>query len=373
MQKSAVEKNFNSKDYLSVESDFTKDADSFSNDLAKKDVEVILHFFKHGYAGYNFINQHIVKTAVAELEMLPDQNTTSWKILCSKVASIFQKVPDNHLKVKFAEQNCLDKPLSEKRNGVVGKNIVDGNTTKPFFLSFRTVKGKNIGVIGIKNFPSFDDARWGQFEGSIEQLMSAESIIRDLRGNEGGDDSRGMQLVNRLAGKRIQQGQYAVDIEGTDLATYVLILNKITSKEIASSKKAWLRYREMYEKKLNHPRQQENESPKEQSYSGIRENGYLKPIFVLADRACGSSGESTLLALKQLKNVITIGQNTAGTLHFGNQGLLLLPHSRIRVSMSTKIIKLNDGSFIEKTGFPPDLLLPDGQDALDYVVSKLIK
>ena len=49
-------------------------------------------------------------------------------------------------------------------------------------------------------------------------------------------------------------------------------------------------------------------------------------------------------------------------------GLIELPNSKIVVSMRIDYLAYRDGSFHELTGINPSIRVPDGQDALDYIV-----
>ncbi len=135
---------------------------------------------------------------------------------------------------------------------------------------------------------------------------------------------------------------------------------------------SWERYKKYYFEKLNNSTNSNYIS----SFNNKKFNDYLgekfvRPIYVLVDTECGSSGESTMQALRQMSNVKVIGQNTMGSTHFGNQGLLILPSSRIQISMSTKFIKFQNGQFVEKIGHQPDIYVPDGKDALDYAINQI--
>ena len=100
-------------------------------------------------------------------------------------------------------------------------------------------------------------------------------------------------------------------------------------------------------------------------------NKYVGKIYVLADAACGSSGETVLEGLKTLPNVTFVGENTAGVVHSRNNGRIVLPISKIQVQLGTRFVKYIDNRFIEKTGYTPDISVPPGIDALNYTIELL--
>jgi C-terminal processing protease CtpA/Prc len=88
------------------------------------------------------------------------------------------------------------------------------------------------------------------------------------------------------------------------------------------------------------------------------------------DGICGSSCESTINAFEWHSYVKMVGENTAGCVHFGNIGYILLPNSRIEVQIPTQYSEYFDHRFIEKVGISPDIKVPAGQDA--YAAAKRI-
>ena len=360
----------NPQDHLLKIEDLKATSKIYTPEKAKEEIAVLLNFFKYGYSGYNFIESSKIDLAHKRLKRLPNDRNDSWQSLCKSIAEIFNDLPDNHLQA-YLDNNCLDKSLLKKRKSDIGGNIALNESNKAYVTSFKNHNGNKIGIIGIKRFPAFDDLKWDGFETDIKKLKMTSKIIIDLRGNSGGDDSRGIQLASYLKGEDIIKGHFAKDYEGTNSQNYILILNKMIAKSNGDHNNPWQRYIEHYQEMLKNPPQEKYTSTFHESYlnTRINEASYNKPIYVLADASCGSSGESTLQALRTLKNVKVVGQNTAGTTHFGNQGLLILPHSRMEISMSTKFIKFNDGKFIEKAGHSPDISVPDGTDALDFALT----
>lgn len=360
-------------DHLIDQKAFAVPASSFSRSLLSKDLGQLLYFFRNGYAGYNYIDNNIIKHAEKSLIELDQRQLHSWVEFCDAIGEIFIKLPDGHLNAAFNRRKC-GATNSTQNKQFIGENVAGYDQSKPFILKLLQHQGKKVAVLGISHFPPFADKRWVRFEQAIKRLKNFDIIIIDLRGNTGGDDTRGMQLASELSGRNLSKSEYAQDFEINHPAAFTLLLNKITLKEQKSSKGALKKFRQIYEVKLNQPTTSKTNSYFNQNFNFFSVNGekYLKPIYVLADGECGSAGESTLHALKQSANTKFVGQRTAGVTHFGNQGLLILGNSRIRVSMSTKFIHFLDGSFVEKKGHKPDIFVPNGEDALEFTLNKLV-
>lgn len=101
------------------------------------------------------------------------------------------------------------------------------------------------------------------------------------------------------------------------------------------------------------------------------EDGYLlnnqSVVFLLMDKATGSSGEDFVRYLSTAEHVIRVGTNTAGVLQFGNVCEFFLPNSGIFLRMGSKIAFYDGLEMSEGIGVMPDLWV-DAPDALDAVV-----
>jgi C-terminal processing protease CtpA/Prc len=98
-----------------------------------------------------------------------------------------------------------------------------------------------------------------------------------------------------------------------------------------------------------------------------------KPIYILTDRECISSCESTTDFFEFNPLAKRIGENTGGYIHFGNVGYLVLKNSGIAVRMASTFNTYADGRFVEKIGIAPTIRVPSGQDALDSAWTDFFK
>lgn len=79
-------------------------------------------------------------------------------------------------------------------------------------------------------------------------------------------------------------------------------------------------------------------------------------IAVLIGRGCGSSGEEFVLAARQSKKVVVLGENTAGVLDYANVHELSVPGSRFNVYYATS--RTNRRQLIDNIGIAPDVRIP---------------
>jgi hypothetical protein len=101
-------------------------------------------------------------------------------------------------------------------------------------------------------------------------------------------------------------------------------------------------------------------------YSKSEYNGTL---YFLMNSDTASSGESSVLFAKSLKNVVFIGENTMGCNTFGNVSSYLLPHSNIVLRVPNMINQCkNPDDCIEGKGFTPDFWV-DSEDVQSEVIA----
>ena len=98
-----------------------------------------------------------------------------------------------------------------------------------------------------------------------------------------------------------------------------------------------------------------------------------KPIYILIDSVCGSSCESTVDFFEYNPLVKTVGENTAGYIHFGNNGNVFLKNSGVNLQMAVSYNSYLDGRFIEKKGIVPKIAVPKGSNAMDFAWLDFIK
>jgi hypothetical protein len=91
-------------------------------------------------------------------------------------------------------------------------------------------------------------------------------------------------------------------------------------------------------------------------------------LIVIVNGEVGSAGEGFIMRLSRLENVVVVGENSSGTLTFGNVSFHQLPHSKLLVSLPININIFMDLEFREERGIFPDLWVP-AADALNNAVA----
>jgi hypothetical protein len=95
------------------------------------------------------------------------------------------------------------------------------------------------------------------------------------------------------------------------------------------------------------------------------------PIRILVDSECESGCESIIEFLEKHSNTKTVGENSAGLVHFGQIGTLWLENTNLFVDISTRSFKYDDGRFVEKVGYRSAILIANEKDALDVAIKDL--
>lgn len=82
-------------------------------------------------------------------------------------------------------------------------------------------------------------------------------------------------------------------------------------------------------------------------------------LFVLQSKEDYSAGELLVMGLKKVKNVITVGSNTNGSIHTGSVLSFYLPNSGISATISRSLLTNLDKD-LDTYGIEPDIYISDG-------------
>lgn len=100
---------------------------------------------------------------------------------------------------------------------------------------------------------------------------------------------------------------------------------------------------------------------------------YNRPVYILANERTFSAASVLVSTLKSLPNVTIVGQTTDGS--SGNSMRFELPHSQLRIKLSTMVSFQKDGSILDGIGTKPDLEIPRSLDQVfgteDHQLQKL--
>lgn len=313
-----------------------------------------------GYAGPNFLRQ-VDSVAISE---------TSSSGLCGRLAQLFDRVRDAHLHAALEFRACGSPPSP----GKVGENLA---SDEQWLLKSVVHNGGTVDVLAIPSFWPRYDARWNGFLDAVKELRAkGRPFVVDLRGNGGGDDSMGFELARILLGldqhvnlpspvesRRFLQSPESFALQSNEWAYSILRLraqNQPVPVYMTQRRDEILTW--MARAKEGQFTEEYLETLPEQRWD--QRQVFQSEVYVLIDRACASSCETTMQVLENLPHRVLVGENTFGAVEHGEVGRLILPNSKISVSLSTMNVQFRDGRHVEKTGYAPDLRVPEGGDAL---------
>lgn len=249
-----------------------------------------------------------------------------------------------------------------------GYILSDNWTDRPFqgsnpFYS----RSKQDGVTVITNGSLSGKAEEVQsFTEDARGLKNEPFIVLDLRGNRGGNSGVAEDWVTNLTGIHP-----AWPYTYTVLSTRTTLAGKITS--YAANPNLPKQYTEEAQAELRGLLEgtakrgwSELEVP---DFSTIPNPGQL--IVVLIDRGTGGA-DSFVGYLKQLNNVVIIGESTRGRGLFGDNTRYSLPNSGLSVILQYKIFAPTDFNDSSDTGVKPDLWVP-AADALPRALAAIKK
>ncbi len=347
------------------------------------DVNILIQFINNGYGGKDILPDSEVNELINQLKNISkDAKIQNSNQFCIAIAKATETMRDFHLTVNLGMQSCG----RAWPRGSVGSNISLNNQNSTWSLEQINLNNNKINILGIKKMTNKNSEDWKGFLEAIDLiLVQKNSFIIDLRGNPGGDLRMPIELVRKLYGIKFD--------DPLPLPNKKIYRKRAPESWVLLANAFWLQ-KQNYE--IN------NQTPPEyllQEYINMK--GYLtkslnneipwleteistkftpnfeflfnKNIYVLIDRECGSSCELTLEALENHPYAHTVGESTAGVVHFGNLGKLFLPDSHLVVNIPTQGAIYSDGRFVEKTGYQPKYMVPRGTNALEFTVNNLLK
>lgn len=254
----------------------------------------------------------------------------------------------------------------ESENSVITKNIskriatYTSNTAPGSIYRYNEVNGIPIVQIG-SMFPQSESQvnLLNDFIDDARKLRGEKHFIIDLRGNNGGYADYPTQWIENYSRQSFGADYIVSDLHtSTTMAAYERFTESIVTEdhrrrslESIDEIKSGKYYPGWSAIQFDLPKQ-------------LRNNNV---IFVLIDGGVASSAESYVKMLRQMDNVIFIGENTAGISLVGNNNLFLLPNSMIAVQFGKSLYLNLDLTDNEGIGFRPDFWVPAG-DSLDRTV-----
>lgn len=164
------------------------------------------------------------------------------------------------------------------------------------------------------------------FDDAMETMRNASALIIDVRMNPGGDDSLAYQVAGRFTTRSVRTGSY---------------------------------------KFRNGPSHSDFDAPTIRTLSPRGSWQFTKPVFLLIGKACVSSNESFIEAMRQLPHVTLVGDQTGGA--SANPGTFPL-FGGWTYTVSRWIEYTADGQVIEDVGIAPHVFIP--ASATDFVAGR---
>lgn len=348
---------------------------------AARDHAWLEHALHHGYGARDLVAPEVLDELFAELaRCFAVTEPIEPSALCHDVANALYRIPDAHLSVALGGHECLADGV-EPLQGNVGPNVgprFPAETKVPW--SVQTAADGRVGVLSITRYPFSGSAVWNGLLEAVQALEQHDAIIIDLRGNSGGDDTTAYRVAQVLSGRFLRR-DHAHKVSLHTSTAFVLQINAITlaiaeAERTGQPVDALLELRrDRFERLRAAQRGEEPRTVREPLGPQQPLPGEFAPyqgrVILLVDRRCGSSCETGLEVLRQIPGAVVMGENTAGALHSGNAGRLLLPHGKLLVTIPMHHTRYEDGSFYERVGLAPDVRVPPGEDALEHALAYL--
>ncbi len=377
---------FNPEDLIFTKEDFYRSPKKLLNKKdIKHDIDMLIYAMENGYGAKGFLPNGQFERAIGSLDEIKSFSELTEEEFCKKIGDALWDIQDGHLTVKARGKLCGKQKKWNEIQGEVGDNFaieITKNKGRPWHIERRKINGKSVGLISITYYPSHKDKIWGEFLHSAKRLLKLDAIVIDLRGNSGGDDTIGFKLAELMQDREVTPG-WDKTIESFAAETIALSTNNFLMQKLWLDKNKQpvseyiSNFLEERNKLLSEIKEGKHPQNKvytwNQSNHPFGKNMYMGKIAILADRKCGSSGESSLEALAKHPNATIYGENTAGKYHFGNVGILALTHSKVTVILASKYNAYEDGRNIDKIGLAPDVKVPKGNDGLVYALRDMFK
>ena len=364
--------------------------ETITSDQASEDIDFLVYTLSKAYGGRQHAPDDSYSKMITALKNI--LNAPTLKEFHTQIDEALFLMPDNHM-MAFYKSSVSEKRSAGDKVGHVGKNNIKNYKkiweTRIDRLDRRMDRTdridhtdqKKILYISILRFPRSTSDEWNGFIPSVVSHMKrADSIVIDLRGNSGGDDTKGIELAEVLFGHPIEhpiKRQYRNQTPETIALAENRIKIETMNYQFNGEKIPDYLIEDLRESKERYAKAIKGEIPPEyirtNKGTGNRKNpvtGFKKPIYILIDSACGSSCEFTVAAFEWNNYVKKVGENTNGTFHFSNAGIAVLPNSKIKVMIPSQYSEYYDQRFIERIGFAPDIKVAPGGDA--YTEAKKI-
>lgn len=322
-----------------------------SSESVVKDKADLIYALQNAYAGKHFIEKKRFNHVLARIESI--KGPILRMDFFNEVRTLLYSLPDGHLSV-----TTLDGILP--KNVYYRKEKILGPEQKYWWkLEMHVIKGKDWHVLTLTKFPYSEDPKWDELYTALNSITKSNGLIIDLRDNVGGFSKSSHHLRQYFRASATLNTPSKIYFLNSPLAT-ILRMNRINDdyrgrhNNVSFSRlhieSESLKYN------LKYPKEVMNNYSEKLPLARFPPNPLLQKVmlYLIVDGGCASACEDFSEHLKQLSDVVTIGQNTAGVLHFATGGLLFLRNSGTKISLPTSYVELFSKKFFEGSGFEPE-------------------
>jgi hypothetical protein len=398
---------------------------------AEADVKYLFLLFKHGYSGYGFYNENNnwERAQEAILQDLAKQETISGNDLASRISKQLAFINDGHMAIgnqkffqhqdywhwdgmdffkegeRFWNWGAGGKQWLEAVNGKPpaawlkyalnsqGDPVYQLGTLSPqkpddFTLEISRADGKRAQQTGFWLRAAFtsDGAAYTRvvqdgipvivnrtlsgsatalksFQDDAPQLRKEPVVVLDLRGNGGGSSSIAENWVRNFSGVNPKSPYIS-----TELGTRTTFIGKLNVMATWPDMTSSIDYKSLVAQLDSGARKRGWSDFRVPQYAVVPNPNQL--LIVLTDSRICSSGEWFLGVLKQLENVVFVGENSMGCRPFGDLTIYRLPNSGLQVRLTNKLFLEPDLASTQGIGYLPDLWVPASK-ALPYTLAAI--
>lgn len=350
----------------------------------KKDLALLRYALGHAW-GPNWVTPYETSLVLTKLDEKIEKSSANLKVedFCKKIDSAMSIVTDLHSYSELNGIRCHRNPTIPSQTEI-GINFAK-NSSSPYTLIWKTVNKSKVLILAATKFPVLSDPVYNKLKTDFSNmLINSDSLVIDLRGHSGGDNDVAHFIASKIWGGKAPEYKDRFQIQTPEaLALYANRFDyyyRIKNLRLGSLENL-KDNRDNYLKDMNdaiagklsiirYIKKDNFLDLNTKDTVSLPAEGYHKPVYVLIDSKCGSAGEDLVAVLEKHPYVTLIGQRTRGVFHFGNQGFLQLPNSRISIWISTTFSSMRDGRVLENRGFVPKILVPAGKDAFKAINSE---
>ena len=369
------------------------------------DVGLLRYALSHAYPGRHTIDASIMQRVDQDLEHFASQaQPMTRRALEKALKGLIDPLPDAHLNVSASYPTLVS--MQKRLQG--GSNDSEPSSSAPKMTvdqvgSIRSFyaggdQQKRVVVAKINYFPYHEapgakDSFTLFYEKLAGQLQGSYAFVLDLRSNPGGDSSMASPLISMLLGDHQQSnylGEKLIDTSSGSMALREFDWN-------------YVMYTPLWQENLGRAKALGNEavltcvkisgdfkhcSEASSYYQQVKKDlwklvptqhqafvyadalpqSYDRMVYILQDHHTASSAELVISQLKaDYPYVVTLGESTGGYIHFGDMVRLFLPKTKIYAYLPTAIFT-EYPALEDKRGIPPQVYVPEGEDALKVAV-----